>query len=65
MKRTLLKCTVAVLAVIVIGCAPKIVSTEGGVYQDCKLYAVSERNMDAVYNAALQAMNILELKVSG
>jgi hypothetical protein len=63
MKRALLICTEAILAVSIIGCAPKIVSSEGGVYQGSKLYAVSDKNMDMVYEAALQAMGKLELKV--
>jgi hypothetical protein len=53
-----------VLAVIVIGCAPKIVSSEGGVYQNGSLYAMSDKNTDAVYNAALHAMDMLQLKVT-
>ena len=63
MKRTLLIFTGAVLAFSIIGCAPKIVSSEGGVYQGCRLFAVSDKSMDTVYNAALQAMSKLELNL--
>jgi uncharacterized lipoprotein len=64
-KRALLICIEAVLVVGVVGCgAPKFYSTEGGVYQNCKLYAVSGKDIDAVYQATLQAMDKLQLKVT-
>jgi hypothetical protein len=64
-KRALLVFTEVVLAVSIIGCAPTImVGTDGGVYQCGKLYAVSDKSMDAVYEASLQAMDKLELKVT-
>jgi hypothetical protein len=63
-KRVLLTCIEAVLAVSIIGCAPTMVGTNGGVYQGSILYAVSDKDMDAVYEASLQAMDKLELKVT-
>jgi hypothetical protein len=64
-KRALLICMEAVVVIGVIGCgAPKFYSTEGGVYQNCKLYAVSGKDADAVYAAALQAMDKLQLQVT-
>ena len=64
MKRALLLTCVEVLAAVsIIGCAPKIISSEGGVYQGQKLYAVSDKSVDIIYEAALQAMSKLELKV--
>ena len=50
-----------------ISCAPKIVGTNGAVYQSfpAKLYASSGKDVDAVYQAALAAMEKLQLNVTG
>ena len=63
MKRALITSIAVMLSVTIIGCTPKIVS-EGGVYQGFKLFAVSDKSMDVVYDAAVQAMGKLELKVT-
>lgn len=63
-KRVLLICLVAVAVISVISCAPTIVSTDAGVYQTGRLYASSGKNVEEVYNATLQAMDKLELKVT-
>jgi cell division protein FtsN len=62
-KRLLVVCLVA-LTVSVIGCAPKIVSSNAAVYQTGKLYASSGKDIDAVYQAATLAINNLQLKVT-
>jgi hypothetical protein len=54
----------AVVIVAVIGCAPTIVSTDAGVYQGGKLYAMSSKDLDSVYSAALYAMDKLQLQVT-
>ena len=63
MKRALLTCIEVLVAVSIIGCAPKMIGADGGVYQNCKLFAVSDKSTDAVFEAALQAMDKLELKI--
>jgi hypothetical protein len=47
-----------------LGCAPAIVSPDAGVYQYGKLYAMSSRDMDAVYGATLAAMEKFQLQVT-
>ena len=54
----------AVVVIGVISCAPTIVSTDAGVYQSGKLWATSSKDMDAVYAAALYAMDKLQLEVT-
>jgi hypothetical protein len=64
-KRVMLICMEAVVVVGVIGCgAPKIFSTDAGVYQSTKLYGVSSKDMEAVYSATLYAMDKLQLQVT-
>jgi methionine-rich copper-binding protein CopC len=60
----LLICLEAAVIAGVIGCAPAIVSPDAGVYQHCKLYAMSSKDMDSVYAATLAAMDKLQLHVS-
>jgi hypothetical protein len=62
-KQLLVVCLVA-LTVAVSGCAPKLVGTDAAVYQNGKLYANSGKDVEAVYQAALQAMDKLQLKVT-
>jgi len=62
-KKILLVCMLAVV-VAGFGCAPKFVGSEGGVYQGCTMYAVSAKDMDAVYQATLQTMEKLQLQVT-
>jgi len=54
----------AILVIGVIGCAPTIVSTDAGVYQNGKLWAMSSKDMDAVYASTLQAMDKLQLSIT-
>ncbi|MGA2092667.1 MAG: DUF3568 family protein [Sedimentisphaerales bacterium] len=63
-KKMLLICLEGAVIAGVIGCAPAIVSPDAGVYQHCKLYAMSSRDIDAVYAATLAAMDKLQLKVT-
>lgn len=51
------------LAMSICGCAPSIVSSDAGVYAGGKLYAVASKDMTAVYNATVKAMEQLELDV--
>jgi cell division septation protein DedD len=62
-KQVLVGCLV-VLTLAVYGCAPKMVSSDAAVYQTMKLYASSGKDVDAVYQAALKAMDKLQLKVT-
>ena len=62
-KQVLVVC-LAVLTVGVVGCAPKMVSSDSAVYQTGKLYASSGKDVDAVYQATIKAMEKLELKVT-
>lgn len=62
-KQVLAVC-LAVLTVGVVGCAPKLVSSDAAVYQIGKLYASSGKDIDTVYKAATLAMNNLQLKVT-
>jgi len=63
-KRMLLICMEAVVVVGIIGCAPTIVSTDAGVYQNGKLWAMASKDVDSVYAATLQAMDKLQLQVT-
>ena len=55
----------AIVVIGVIGCgAPKMFSPDAAVYQNGKLWAMSSKDMDAVYTATLQAMDKLQLQVS-
>jgi uncharacterized lipoprotein len=62
-KQVLAVCLVA-LTFGVFGCAPKMVSSDAAVYQTMKLYASSGKDVDAVYQAAVKAMDKLQLKVT-
>jgi hypothetical protein len=62
-KRILVVCLVA-LTLGVVGCAPKLVSSDSAVYQTGKLYANSGKDVDTVYQATIKAMEKLELKVT-
>jgi hypothetical protein len=62
-KRTLLVCLELLVVVGIVSCTPTIVSTDAGVYQNGKMYAVSSKDIDAVYQATLVAMDKLQLKV--
>ena len=63
-KRAMLICMEAVVVIGIIGCAPTIVSTDAGVYQYGKLYAMSSKDVDSVYASTLQAMDKLQLTVT-
>ena len=63
-KRVTLICLQAVLIVGLLGCAPKLVSTDAGVYQHGVLYASAGKDLDSVYSAALYAMDKLQVQVT-
>ena len=63
MKQVLVVC-LAVLVLGVVGCAPKMVSSDAAVYQTGRLYASSGKDVDTVYQATIKAMEKLELKVT-
>jgi hypothetical protein len=63
-KQMCLVCLELAVVVGVIGCAPTLVSTDSAVYQNGKLYASSSKDLDAVYQATIQAMDKLQLKVT-
>jgi hypothetical protein len=63
-KKVLLVCLEAVVIVSVIGCAPTIVSTDAGVYQNGTLFAAASKDLDSVYAATLFAMDKLQLQVT-
>jgi hypothetical protein len=62
-KQVLVICLVT-LTIAVCGCAPKLVGMDAAVYQNGKLYANSGKDVDAVYQASLAAMDKLQLKVT-
>lgn len=62
-RRILLIGVLLGLAVVGWGCAPAIIGGDAGVYHMGKLYAVSSRDMDSVYNATVSAMGQLELEL--
>ena len=63
-RKMLIICLEAAVIAGIIGCAPAIVSTDAGVYQNVKLYAMSSKDMDSVYAATLAAMDKLQLRVN-
>lgn len=63
-RKMLIICLEAAVIAGVIGCAPAIKSSDAGVYQHGKLYAMSSKDMDSVYAATLAAMDKLQLHVS-
>jgi len=52
------------VALTIFGCAPSLVGPDAGVYSTGKLYAVTGRDMDSVYQAALNALNYLEIETT-
>jgi hypothetical protein len=64
-KRVLLVGVLVAMAAGVHGCrAPNIVGTDAAVYSGWTLYAVSSKDMAAVYEAAVAALGDLELNVT-
>jgi hypothetical protein len=63
-KRILLLCAGLWIITAVSGCSPMMVGTDMGVYYNTKLYSVSDKNMDTVYEATLRAMDKLQLHVT-
>ena len=61
-KRALIACLAAMVSIV--GCTPYVISTDAGVYLNGTLYASSGKNTEAVYKAALQAMERLQLQVT-
>ena len=62
-RKMLLICLEAALIAGIIGCAPRIVSNDAGVYQHGTLYGKASKDVDAVYAATLAAMDKLQLQV--
>jgi hypothetical protein len=62
-KQLLVVC-LFVSAVAIVGCEPTLVGTDGAAYQSGKLYASSSKDVDAVYQAALKAVEKLQLNVA-
>jgi len=52
------------VALTIFGCAPSLVGPDAGVYSTGKLYAVTGRDMDSVYQAALNALNYLAIETT-
>ena len=49
------------LALLVSSCAPSLVGSDAGSYSGTKLYAVTDRDLATVYEAAVRALGELEL----
>ncbi len=62
-KRVLIA-SLAMITIIVVGCTPRVISNDAGVYLNATLYASSSQNVAAVYAAALTAMDRLKLQVT-
>ena len=63
-RKLFLSMTEILVLIGIVSCAPTMVATNMGVYRAGKLYSVSDMNIDAVYNATLQAMDMMELDVT-
>jgi hypothetical protein len=66
LAKQLLTVCLAAMVVVGIGCTPKLVGTDAAVYETVpgQLYASSGKDIDAVYQASLAAMDKLQLKVT-
>jgi hypothetical protein len=62
-KKILPLSVVVLISAVILGCAPTMVGTDMGVYHVGKLYSVSDKDIDTVYAATLQAMEKLQLEV--
>jgi len=63
-KRILLVLAIASVVLAAWGCAPSIVTSDAGVYSGGTLYALTSEDLTTVYNAALKALNDLELDIT-
>jgi len=63
-KRILRIFVLAGVMLAIFGCAPSLVGPDAGVYSTGKLYAVTSRDMNTVYQAALNALGYLEIEVT-
>ena len=63
-KRILTIFVFAGVMLAIFGCRPSLIGSDAGVYSSGKLYAVTGRDMNAVYQAALRAMDNLEIEVT-
>jgi hypothetical protein len=63
-KRVLLVSLLVAMATGTHGCRPHVVGTDAGVYWGGTLYAVSSKDMAAVYEATVNALGDLELNVT-
>lgn len=62
-KRLLPLSLIVLVLVIFAGCSPTIVATNMGVYKGMKLHSVSDKDVDTVYNATLEALGKLQINV--
>lgn len=62
-RRLLPLSLIMLVFVIFAGCSPTIVATNMGVYRGMKLYSVSDKDVDTVYNATLEALGKLQIDV--
>jgi hypothetical protein len=63
-KRILTIFVFAGVLLSIFGCTPSLVGSDAGAYSSGKLYAVTSRDMNAVYQASLNALNYLEIEVT-
>jgi hypothetical protein len=63
-KRILRIFVFAGVVLTIFGCAPSLLGPDAGVYSTGKLYAVTSRDMNTVYQAALNALNNLEIETT-
>ncbi len=62
-KRLLPLSLIVLILVVFAGCSPTIVATNMGVYRGMKLYSVSDKDIETVYNATLEALGKLQIGV--
>ncbi|MHC4739621.1 MAG: DUF3568 family protein [Planctomycetota bacterium] len=63
-KRILTIFVLAGVMLAICGCRPSLVGPDAGAYSTGKLYAVTARDMNAVYQATLKALDHLEIEVT-
>ena len=63
-KRILTIFVLAGMMLVIFGCRPSLVGPDAGVYSTGKLYALTARDMNAVYQATLKALDHLEIEVT-
>ncbi len=63
-KRILTIFVFAGVMLTICSCTPSLVGPNAGVYSSGRLYAVTSRDMNTVYQAALNALGYLEIEVT-